>query len=433
MAVLRETKARQIYVALSGGMDSVSLFSVMLSLRIELKTPISVIHVDHNLHERSQKIADFCTDLATKNNIKIISKRISKKCPKEVSVEDWAREQRYFLMKNVIETGSLLITAHHADDQQETVLARILSGAGPHGLRGMEKLRNFHGSFLSRPFLDFRKEDIKNYANVNKLNWMDDPTNDDLKLERNRIRKVIVPFLSNEFPGFSNRLLALSKIQDSVVRVIDQTTDNLLSDLKNKDQLNISLLIESPSDLRTFILKRFLYKNGLKKIRQTKLLEILRQVITAGEESNPLILVDDWEIRRFQGQVLLRKKPNIISEVFECDLSWNPKNILRLPWGELKIQTGKTAGISNTLLTNCNFTVSFRKGGERFHPHDRGHSTSVKKLFQEWKCPPWERSKIPFIYMNDKLISIGNYPVDKSLYISGPKREAFRFVWNKKL
>ena len=207
-------EGEKIGVAVSGGVDSMSLLHFLNAYKKELKCEIIAITVDHMLRgERSENDASFVRKWCREHDIVCHKYSVDIKKLVEVkgiSVEQGAREGRYEIFNNLIaeKTVDKIALAHHMSDQAETVLLHILRGSGLNGARGMAYIRN--GSFI-RPFLDTSKEEILTYARNNKIDHITDETNADNNYSRNFLRNIIIPQIKERWEGIEQNLVNFAK------------------------------------------------------------------------------------------------------------------------------------------------------------------------------------------------------------------------------
>jgi len=197
---LRQADVQQgeaIAVAVSGGLDSVTLLDILLRLRPIFGLRLHVAHMDHGLRPASRTEAEFVSALADRLELPHTIGRedvAAHARHRSLSVEAAGREMRYRFLDRVREaTGSRRIAlGHHASDQAETVLLRLLRGSGTTGLRAMELLRD---DVYLRPMLSLERSHLEQYARLRELSWCEDESNADLRYARNRIRHELIPLL----------------------------------------------------------------------------------------------------------------------------------------------------------------------------------------------------------------------------------------------
>jgi tRNA(Ile)-lysidine synthase len=197
------------WVALSGGMDSRVLLHGLHALSPELAIPIKAIHLNHGLNRHAREWAYFCQQVCERLGIVCHVLTIDARPAAGQSPEAWARQLRYQAMEGLLEQGDILLIAHHQYDQAETLLLQLLRGAGPHGLAAMPRWVEFGLGWLGRPLLDFTRNTLKTYATAQGLTWIEDPSNQDTRFDRNLLRQAILPLLKQRWPSLSVLLAAL--------------------------------------------------------------------------------------------------------------------------------------------------------------------------------------------------------------------------------
>lgn len=204
-AVLEEARAHRstsgalsLVVAVSGGEDSHVLLHLLLGLREQLRLELVVAHYDHALRPESKREAEVVEKLARSYGLPFVVDRAPERPPRE-NLEAWARRLRYgFLERARRDRGAdLVVTAHHQNDQAETVLFRILSGrllTDAQGIARFDAERK-----ILRPLLDVRKREIEDYAVAHRLMFVVDPSNADHVRTRNKIRHDLIPGLEKSY------------------------------------------------------------------------------------------------------------------------------------------------------------------------------------------------------------------------------------------
>ena len=219
---------KKIIVAYSGGLDStVLLYSLT---RINLNIPIVAIHINHQQHHLSSEWEKFCIDTAKVYGVKLISEKIQIEKKSGKGTECEMRDQRYKVLSKYIESNDWLLTAHHKDDQAETLLLSVLRGSGVDGLSGIKPIRIFADGMLLRPFLRYSKAELVNYAKIKKLEWIEDFSNKDNSFDRNFLRNKIIPQLEKRWPSIDKRF---SKVTSLALEASERSEDIAKIDLFN--------------------------------------------------------------------------------------------------------------------------------------------------------------------------------------------------------
>ena len=215
----------KVVVAVSGGLDSVALLHLLRFGAPVNDLRLIVAHLDHSMREDSPRDAQWVRGLARAWSIPVRLDALLARPRGEAQ----ARELRYSFLQRVLreETATLIVTAHHADDQAETVLFRTLRGTGPRGLGGIAE-RSQDG--LVRPLLVFWRKELRAYAESVGLRWLEDPTNWDLRFARNAIRLGLIPQAEAGIaPGARRALVRLARVMTEDEAGVATLIDGVLS------------------------------------------------------------------------------------------------------------------------------------------------------------------------------------------------------------
>jgi len=210
-------RADRVLVGVSGGADSVALLHILVRLQPSFNLTLYVVHVDHQLRPASAADAEFVGTLAERFHVPVIIERrdVAALCRKaRWSLEDGARRIRYqcFLEAARRYTADAIALAHTADDQAETVLMRLVRGSGLTGLAGIPAARLTEGVRIVRPLLTVWRRDITRYLDGERLPHREDPSNEDVRFVRNRIRHELLPLLARDYnPNIKGALIQLAE------------------------------------------------------------------------------------------------------------------------------------------------------------------------------------------------------------------------------
>ncbi len=194
-------------VALSGGVDSTVLLHAMVRLAREFTgNTIRVVHVNHHLHADADAWAIACQSLCDELAVPMTCYDVAVETDGDDGIEAAARRVRYGVLTGLLGRGERLLTAHHRDDQVETLLLRLLRGAGPHGLASIEPRRPCGKGWLIRPLLEVGRDALEVYAREQHLVWIEDPANIDTMFDRNFLRHRVLPILRERWPGLGETI-----------------------------------------------------------------------------------------------------------------------------------------------------------------------------------------------------------------------------------
>ncbi|MBZ2169867.1 tRNA lysidine(34) synthetase TilS [Marinobacter sp. F4216] len=399
----------RLWVAVSGGLDSILLLHLTAACH-DGKVPLAAIHVNHQLQKNAGEAEALCVDACRRLDISLEVRRVSVEgrpgLPATAGIEEAARNARYTQFEQILRPGDLLLMAHHADDQAETVLFRLLRGSGVAGLAGMPVHRRVGHGHLFRPLLPFARADLERYAREAGLRWIDDPSNNDQVFDRNFLRHSVLSEMKSRWPELLGRVRRSADAcheSDVLNQILAERQWAECSDgescLKVERFAALSLP-EQKNLLRWWILQRDLPLPSVVGWEQA-----IHDLILAGEDRMPFFQGDGFSLRRFQSKLyLLPDAPPSPSE----PLPLNPGEQLR--WG---IWTLRLEPTSNPTQPVPPIRVSTRQGGERVRPYPEGRSKSLKNWFQEQGVPPWERPCLPLIFVgfgdSEQLIAIGDF------------------------
>lgn len=421
--------AQRWVVGFSGGLDSTVLLH---SLHVAFPDqPISAFHINHGLHELSDDWQIQCRQFCQSINVEFIHGHAEGKPAQGDSIESWAREQRYAQFSNYLNKNDVLILAHHQNDQVETVLLRLLRGAGVHGLAAMRDVRSLNDIPLIRPLLTTNRKSLERYAQSEKLNWIKDPSNEDQQFDRNFLRQKILPDLEKRWIGLSKTITRSARLQQEAAELLDELAlqDLQIVDQKNITQQNDSLALNLLSALslprQRNVIRFWIRQNGFQVPSERRIESILDVMQKAAPDKNPIVKWTGVIVRRYRDRMYISTDSDIPD--FDDVMQREFKNEMHFQQGSLfteKVSDGSGLDISIHQL----LTLRSRQGGERIHLRGREHSQSVKSLYQAHAVPPWLRSKIPLIYLGEELIAIPNIGVSK-FHLAVKEKSGVFFRW----
>lgn len=290
------TPGDRLRVALSGGVDSVVLLSLLAEIAPRFRLELSALHVHHGLNPRADEWAEHCSVLCEKFSVplEVVQVKVPRKSAE--GLEASARKVRYAaLTKPGVEA---LVLAHHLDDQAETVLFQLLRGGEPRALAAMPEARMLDGIKLLRPLLGIPKTALVAHARRHHLEWVEDDSNLDTSLSRNALRQDVLLVLEKHFPDYRERLAGVARRMAEVTQLLESLAGRD-REMHQRNELDCMELKTLPETRARNLLAHFLREQGVSIPRPAQLREVLRQLIEArGRLSLPLI----------DGHVLIRVK-----------------------------------------------------------------------------------------------------------------------------
>lgn len=388
-------------VALSGGPDSTALLHALAQWPDARTRGLRALHVDHGLHADSAAWAEHCRRFCADLELPCTVVRVQVATQRGEGLEAAARRARYAAFAAQLRQGETLLLAHHRDDQAETVLLKLLRGAGPEGLGGMRERRPLGGGELWRPLLHaITRAQLRDYVATHGLSCIDDPSNADTRLARNQLRREILPRLAAHWPQAVDSILhsaALSRAAADTLRTQWLAAFGTLHDPAT-GSLDAAGWLALPPALRQPLLDHWLHARGLAAPTTAQRAQIERQC-AARAGTVPCIRWGRCELHVWKGRLWVRALPPTIDP--EWQARWQGEPLALPDGGTLGLRDG------NARLP-VPLSVRLRQGGERIRPAGDAHSRELRDLFQQAALPPWQRLACPLLYEGDTLIGVAD-------------------------
>lgn len=379
--------AERYFIAYSGGMDSSALLHALNQMP-ELSGLLTAIHVNHNINTNSNQWANHCQIVCEQLNIPLISASIELDDHSEAA----CRQARQNVFQQHLGNEDCLLTAHHQNDQIETVLFRLFRGSGLKGLSGMMRNTQFKPYKIYRPLLSVNQSQIKKYVSDHQLKYIDDPSNQNNHYSRNHIRNLIVPVI-NEYDA-------------QVQQNIDKTVQNL----KHSHQL-LSHLIgqDNPFDYQRFqstellstALYHWLHNLSLQSPNRRRLKQFAHDCLQAANHKNPELCLDAYRLLRWHRSIYaLKLKQAIDTSELNTELTAENPTLALANNGELHIESNHPFAFKAT--------VKYQQNHKNIKLTENGQHKKLKNLFQENHIPPWKRQTMPYLYIDNQLMAVGS-------------------------
>ena len=417
-------------IALSGGVDSMVLLD-LLSKAKRSSDVIKAIHINHNLHESSKEWVDFAKDACKKYKLPLIIESINPK-QEGFGLEADAREQRYKKFKEIILDNECLLTAHHLDDQIETTLFRIFRGTGLDGLRSIRKKAKFGKGLLCRPLINIPREAIEQYAKLNDIKWIEDPSNKNIYFDRNYLRNNIIPSIKKRWPNAQKTITRLSSLAENNQKLLHELAKEDIGEIEKFNVLDIGIL-SNKSSLRINNIFRFMILKNKMGIPSLKVLENGIETLINAKSDSPIITWDGFSIRRYKNTLYFFNPDLKQDEIRPLKMKWFIDETINLGGnrGSIEARFIKGQGIA---LNKCpkSLEIKYRKGGEQIKPSGHKITKSLKNLFQENNVLPWVRDQIPLFYLDEELISVGDLWFNQD-YKAKEQEDGFLISWDRNI
>lgn len=410
-----------VCIAFSGGLDS----SVLLHAANELKAQrkiikLSAAHVNHGLQPENREWQTFCESTCHNYQVTLTVKKLELAAQNDFS-ENAARVARYNFFEELMKFSGVMLFAHHQDDQAETLLFRMLRGSGIHGLAGMPSKRDLGNGCLLRPLLKFSRQQLNDYASRHKLHWVEDPSNQTDRYSRNYLRNKIIPLLEVKWPKVQSSLQHLSHVAADQVEILDEIAFEDLRDIADKLAV-ISVLKLSTLSLarRKNVLHYWIRKHSGASPSSTEIAQVIKQLKGNISGSLEVKAAKGW-VRGYDNKLhyCVNDEPIKLANSMaweNTESAVETDNGLLIYFSELLESDDLRFQIRKPNKQEV-VTVRARVGGEIAKPINRGHSTELKKIYQELKVPSWQRVWLPIIYYNDQIAAVPGVFVEQSFSV----------------
>ncbi len=402
--------ANTYFAGFSGGADSTALLLALFELGEGLGTPFKAVHVNHGLHADAAKWQRHCQQFCRRRDIELVCLRIGPGADSGSGVEAEARRLRYAAIAALLRPGDSLLTAHHADDQAETVLLNLMRGSGVDGLSAMPPERPLGAGLLQRPLLDIDKQALRTYLRDRNVGWLEDPSNQLPAHDRNFLRHQIMPVLEQRWPGVVKRL--------TLTRTAMAETRAMLEDLAD-EVLGRSLLhplvlrlenpgAEGPGRFKLLV-RRWLRLAGVPPLPAQRLETLWQQVRRANGSGRVRIGWEHCVLHLYRDQLWLQAGGSV-----------EPCGHHAWPSGGNSVELGGRLGL-----------LAFEGADETRPPMDmesfgrgrrgeltillNGHHQRLKNIFQAAAVPPWLRDAVPLTALDGELSAIGDWCIGDRL------------------
>jgi tRNA(Ile)-lysidine synthase len=427
---------KRLGVAVSGGADSVALFHLLVPICKKNKTELVILHLDHGLRKDSALDAKWVKALAKREGVQCVVERreVTAHLKEAVSVEMAAREVRQAFFEACRTRCKLdaIATGHQADDVAETLMLRLMRGAGSTGLA---PLKPWSRGFI-RPLLHVTGYELRAWLKGQKKSWREDHTNQDVTIPRNRMRHEILPLLEKHFGvGVRSNLCKSAEIlreEDSFLEALSQA---LLSDCLPGDRenaLDMKRLLTAPLALQRRVLRLWLWQHelplcsGFEVIDRVCAMELgdkiqLTENVTVIYLSGVLLILKDLHQQLPETGVKLRGKTRWNNLVFTCSRS---KGIESATQGIGVYPAVCT--INPEALNGQPLLVRGRKPGDRMAPYGMKGTKKVQDIFVDEKVPEYLRDRIPVLVCGAEIVWIPGYRIAQRFAVPSKSAKSLR-------
>lgn len=405
---------RGLVLGYSGGLDSTVLLHVLALLAPRLGLRLRALHVHHGLSKNADAWVAHVRQQCAVRAIPVQIENVQ--VPATASVEAAARLVRRQAMQRCLQADEALLLAQHRDDQAETVLFRLLRGAGVTGLAAMRAATVLPGPEaahrpLWRPLLTQSRASLETYARAQALSWVDDESNQDQGYARNFLRHSILPALHRHWPQAGSVLAATAeRMQEADLLLHEMAVELAVQAVDARQRLSIPALQALSTARQKLLLRYWLAQQALPLPAENVLAKIGTDMLAARADACPCLRWPGVELRRYRQHLYAMSPLLPLPAGWQCE--WSGQTPLPLPDGRILACAADTAQAGP-------FRVSFRRGGERIQLSGQLHSRELKTVLQERDVPPWRRVRLPLIWQGDQLLAVAGVPGSALTRVAG--------------
>jgi tRNA(Ile)-lysidine synthase len=384
-------------------MDSMLLLHLMSFLYPQ---KIRAIYVNHQLQENSADWGQFVAQACASLNVPCIVEAVH---VSEGNLENQARTARYQAYQQHLLPHDILVLAHHQQDQAETLMLRLLSGAGIHGLAAMRQVDQRDLMTIWRPLLNLSREQICQWAAELNVQNIQDPTNFNTEYDRAWSREELWPVLQSRFPKMQQALSRSSYLmQDAEDILADVLTFDLVS-CGTSDILQLEKLQALAPPRQRQLLSAWMRGQAQYRPSFDMVQRLMHEVIESKVDSQAALHWNGFYYVRFAKRLYRLAAAEYLSSEYEQaepqHIQIQLANSFTALSGCFQIQAGEGFGLSFALLEQ-KLTLTQRQGGEKIHLHGRTGSWPLKKAIQQAQIFPWLRHRIQILSIDNVMLGV---------------------------
>lgn len=425
---------RGLCVALSGGIDSVALLVALQQARrsdaLLRRLPLRALHVHHHLRPEADAWVRHCRRLCRAQGVPLGVRHVAVPRTKGSSLEAEARRVRYAAFEAALRTDEALLTAHHEDDQLETMLLQWMRGAGVAGLAAMPARAPLGRGWLLRPLLTQSRATLAAFVQASGTDTVEDDSNVDERFDRNYVRHRIVPLLRARWPAAA-RVAARSAAHLAEARELleERATADLL-DLAPHGALSLAKLAALTPARQRNALRGWIVACGASVPDAVHLERVRRELAAARADASPLVEWSGGRVRRYRGQLYCERPQSPVVGTDRLGWDWRRSRSLELGAGRgrLRLVVDRHGPIDAARLP-ARLVVRFRAAGERIALEPGEGRRRLKELLRTAGVLPWRRDDVPLIGSARSVLAVGDWAVAAALRATASTRRRLRLEW----
>ncbi|MDB5907718.1 MAG: tilS [Massilia sp.] len=436
-----------IAIALSGGLDSSALLHLAHGYATQHGIALFAFHVHHGLSPNADEWLEHCRSSCAALGVAFDVRHVTLQKGKS-GVEAAARKLRYAALGDMccVHGVKLMLTAHHLDDQAETVLLQLLRGSGTAGLSGMDaansapELLGNPELVMARPLLPVSRAALEAYVKAYDIGYIDDESNTDPRYARNALRLQVMPALAQAFPGFQERFARSAAHAQSAQRMLTELAAQDLAACLDGDTIDVARLRAMSIDRVQNLIRYWFATRSLRMPSTAWLVEMVMQLVEARQDAQLLVTHPDCHIRRHRDRLYITPKLDELAGQRDPDdegifvkhgqeFRWQGEAEIAFPdYGGSLFFDEAGEGIDPAWLHGQTLTIDFRKGGERLKPAANRPTRSLKYHYQACNVPAWERTRLPVVSVGAALLFAAGIGMDCH-HVQAGAGPLIRFRW----
>jgi len=424
LRVLKMLPAADRYlVGFSGGADSTALLYALTELGPQFETPVTAVHVNHGIHADSNLWQEHCDAFCRRHSITLQCLAVKPERLSGKGIEAEARHLRYEAISGLLGPGDCLLTAHHSDDQVETLLLNLMRGSGVDGLSAMPEHRPLGTGSLQRPLLGFSNEALLRYLQENDIGWLEDPSNQSMNHDRNFVRHELIPMLENRWPGINKRILLTRTAMAETRSLLEPLADQYLGQHQvHRFVLGITSQLKHNPALFKLAIRRWLKKSGVSSVPARRLESLFLQIQQPSKNQKTAVDWDNWSLRFYRHQLWLQSAEEL-----------TPCPTVEWPIDQAQVDLGRHIGMLGLAGFEpghlpIQIKVRNRNNSKSIGLKQGNHHKSLKNLFQAAKIPTWLRDSIPLCIVEGELVAVGDWWFEEQ-FASWMSENNVKFYW----
>lgn len=438
LAGLRASSTDPIAIAYSGGLDSSALLHLAHAYGRQHGIAVHAFHVHHGISANADAWLAHCEAACAALGVPFEACRVVLEKSRS-GVEAAARKLRYAALGAMCRGHGvrLLLTAHHLDDQAETVLLQLLRGSGTAGLSGMDaanaapELLANPDLVMARPLLPVSRGELEAYVAAHAIAYVEDESNTHPRYARNALRHQVMPSLAQAFPGYQERFARSAAHAQSAQRLLTELAEQDLAGCLADDCIDVARLRTMSLDRAYNMLRHWFALRAMRMPSTAWLAEMVTQLVEARHDRQVLVTHPDCHIRRHRDRLYLTPKLADLAGQRDPDdegvfvkegelFTWKGEASLAFPayGGVLHFDAG-APGLESDWLRAQPLQIDFRKGGERLKPAANRPTRPLKYHYQACNVPAWERERLPVVSSGKSLLFAAGIGMDSHHFGTG--------------